>query len=267
MATYREDMAKALEVMARRQGLSTSYDDISESGRAKRSDHQNISRKKRVASDDPEGPPDTKMKFQSGISQHYMLIDFSSQYTTPTLDSTPPGRGIEARPCRLNLTSSISNSQSPLCYWIEEIQLEEQDKKALLQGAQLSDKHMNGCGLLISKQFPELPKPQNTLYAQELNKLQPAKDWSIFFHFYSAHWVLSHFREGQVYLYDSLQCKTLHPDLKQQLVTLYVERDVELVPVQVQVGTQDCGCFVIVFSVSLLFGDDPSKLVYRQGNT
>jgi hypothetical protein len=32
---YKEDMAKALEVMARRQGLSTSYDDISESGRAK----------------------------------------------------------------------------------------------------------------------------------------------------------------------------------------------------------------------------------------
>ena len=73
MATYREDMAKGLEVMARRQGLSTSYADIFESGRAKRSDQQSISRKKRVASDDPEGPPDTKMKFQSGISHGYKL--------------------------------------------------------------------------------------------------------------------------------------------------------------------------------------------------
>lgn len=57
MATYREDMAKALEVMARRCGLPTTYDDISESGRLKRSHQQSLSRKKRVARDDPEGPP------------------------------------------------------------------------------------------------------------------------------------------------------------------------------------------------------------------
>ena len=56
----------------------------------------------------------------------------------------------------------------------------------------------------------------------------------------------------------------LHPDLKEQLLALYGETDIELVPVQVQSGTRDCGCFVIAFSISLLFGDDPSKLVYKQ---
>ena len=47
MNTYREDMAKALEVLARRQGLFTSYEDISESGREKRSNKQNLARKKK----------------------------------------------------------------------------------------------------------------------------------------------------------------------------------------------------------------------------
>ena len=53
----------------------------------------------------------------------------------------------------------------------------------------------------------------------------------------------------------------LHPDLKEQLNALYGETDIELVPVQVQSGARDCGCFVIAFSIS---GDDPSKLVYKQ---
>lgn len=125
--------------------------------------------------------------------------------------------------------------------------------------------HMNGCGLLLSKQFPELHALQKTVYSQNISKLQPAKDFSLFFHFYSAHWVLSHFREGHVYLYDSLQCKTLHPNLKEQMVALYGDAtEVEVIPVQVQVGTQDCGCFAIAFSVSLMFGDNPSSLVYKQ---
>ena len=128
----------------------------------------------------------------------------------------------------------------------------------------LTDKHMDACGLLISKQFPELPKPQETLYAQNTSKLQPAKEMSIFFHFYSAHWVLSYLRGGNVYLYDSLQCKSLHPELKQQLRALYGETNVELMPVQVQSGEQDCGCFVIAFSISIMFGDNPSTLVYKQ---
>ena len=40
--------------------------------------------------------------------------------------------------------------------------------------------------------------------------------------------MLSHFKKGQVYLYDSLQSKMLHPDLKEQLLALYGETDIEL---------------------------------------
>jgi hypothetical protein len=111
----------------------------------------------------------------------------------------------------------------------------------LLEGRMLNDKYMNGYGLLLNKQFPQLPKPQSTLYAQNITKIQPAKQMLIFFHFYCTHWVLSHCREGNAYVYDSLQGKTLHPDLKKQLVALYGETDVELVPLQVQSAKQDCG--------------------------
>ena len=68
MITYKEDMAKTLEIMARRKGFSTTYDDQSESTRNKRSSQQSLARRKsyRTETDDPEGPPGTKRKFNPG---------------------------------------------------------------------------------------------------------------------------------------------------------------------------------------------------------
>ena len=122
---------------------------------------------------------------------------------------------------------------------------------------------MNACGLLLCKDFPECPTPQDTLYCQNISRLQPAAEKSIFF---NSHWVLSHFSEGEAYIYDSLQAKTLHPDLKKQLAALYGNfvNEVKSAPVQVQTGFQDCGCFAIAFAVSLFFGDNPSYLMYKQ---
>lgn len=70
MATYREDMSRCLEMMARRNGLPTSYDNLSLSARSERSAQQSSARRKRLRNsdnDDAEGPPDTKRTFNSGM--------------------------------------------------------------------------------------------------------------------------------------------------------------------------------------------------------
>ena len=99
---YKEDMAKALEVMARRQGLSTSYDDISESGRAKHSKQQNLSRKKRLCNetDDAGGPPDTKTKFQSGIELTWYISHSIPQHSTCILQIQ---HHVEEKQCQNNV--------------------------------------------------------------------------------------------------------------------------------------------------------------------
>lgn len=68
LATYKEDMVKAFEVIARKKGMSTSYENQSIDARAHRSEKQNKARNKRSLEtcDDPEGPPDTKRKFNEG---------------------------------------------------------------------------------------------------------------------------------------------------------------------------------------------------------
>ena len=68
----------------------------------------------------------------------------------------------------------------------------------LMNGEPLSDNHMDGSALVLAKQFPDMPSQQMTLRAQKLNKLQPAKENSIFFHNYSGHWALSYLRDGVV---------------------------------------------------------------------
>ena len=70
MTTYKEDMLKALLIIASMKGLSTDYTNMSEGARSKRSQQQNKARRKRLHSalqdDDPDGPPDTKRTFDSG---------------------------------------------------------------------------------------------------------------------------------------------------------------------------------------------------------
>lgn len=65
MTTYKEDMAKTLEIMARRKSLSTNYDSPSLANRSKRSAQQCKARRKRLRTteDDAKGPPDTKKSF------------------------------------------------------------------------------------------------------------------------------------------------------------------------------------------------------------
>ena len=60
------------------------------------------------------------------------------------------------------------------------------DLSALPKLSSISYKHMNGTALVLTKQFPDRSPPQTTLFAQCLNRLQPAKENSIYLHHFCA---------------------------------------------------------------------------------
>lgn len=76
MATYREDMARCLEIMASRKGYTTTYECQSNCSRKKRASQHNKARQKRLRRDcdDPECPPDTKRKFKSSMYCKIIII-------------------------------------------------------------------------------------------------------------------------------------------------------------------------------------------------
>lgn len=68
MATYKIDMAAALEHLAKSRGITTSYEDLSPASRAAHTMVANKARsRKRVASDDAEGLPDKHQDFTKGF--------------------------------------------------------------------------------------------------------------------------------------------------------------------------------------------------------
>ena len=91
-----------------------------------------------------------------------------------------------------------------------------------------------------------------------------------FHHINGCHWVLSSTMGGlPIKIYDSLPSESPSRDLIHQLTNLYFPGEVSAeevvqIPVQRQEGAQDCGIFAICFAVSLLHGQDVSRLRYDQ---
>lgn len=80
MATYREDMAKSLQIIAQRDGLPTEYYSMSESARSQRSAQQKQARKKRLRTeyvDDAEGPPDKRSNFNPAHGQYCTYVCYT----------------------------------------------------------------------------------------------------------------------------------------------------------------------------------------------
>ena len=88
--------------------------------------------------------------------------------------------------------------------------------------------------------------------------LNRAEDGSMFFHNCNNHWMLTHFTEGIVQLFDSLKPNYIAGALRTQMIALYgAGRLVRIPCVQMQKGYKDCGCFVLAFCISVVYGKKP----------
>ena len=86
LSTYKTDMVAALRHLASLRGLKTTYEDLSEAERLKRSTRANKTRRKRRGEDDGDGPPDKKKNFDKGrYLQACVIVQTSYLYTYRSL--------------------------------------------------------------------------------------------------------------------------------------------------------------------------------------
>ena len=52
---------------------------------------------------------------------------------------------------------------SPTVYWVPELKVGDSDRRQLLDGTLLTDKHMDMSAQLLAEQFPDMSGPQSTL--------------------------------------------------------------------------------------------------------
>ena len=99
--------------------------------------------------------------------------------------------------------------------------------------------------------------------------MKKASDGHIQIHYCQNHWVVSHFTQGEVFVYDSLNPTTISDELKEQLQLLYGKKSaalpVNLVQVHKQSNLIDCGLHAIANATALAFGEAPGENCYDEG--
>jgi len=147
------------------------------------------------------------------------------------------------------------------------------DKNIIVHGNWLTDVHIEHFHHLL-RNCSEYT-PVETWRIQCLNTIQPIsidKKHIQILHSSSnlsdGHWVCSYYDRKNIFIYDSLNNKTLHKHHEQFLKRLFPTYNFEKSPVQFptvqhQPNYSDCGVFAIAFAISLLFNIKPDKVKYE----
>ena len=144
------------------------------------------------------------------------------------------------------------------------------DKVAIEQGKEMTDKHMQMAQNLVKIQFPVVGGLQSTLLQQKNKKgTWTMNTVQIIYCNKRSHWITAttkFCKLGQVNIYDSMFSK-LDVETRttvKQMFGLKKADDINMVAMQCQKGSKDCGLFAIAVMTSLAFGEDPSTVSYDQ---
>jgi len=153
------------------------------------------------------------------------------------------------------------------------ITLMSEERNIIVDGEWLTDVHMEHFQNLL--QNCSEYTPVETWRVQFLDTIQPVptdKKHIQILHSSSSpsdgHWVCSYYDKKNIFIYDSLNNKTLHKHHEQFLKRLFPTYDFDKNPVkfptvQRQPNYSDCGVFAIAFATSLLFNIKPDKVKYE----
>ena len=145
--------------------------------------------------------------------------------------------------------------------------------EGIIMGEELCDADINLAQRLLGAQFPELGGLQSTLLQQKEAPILEKKEKMLqIIHCPSRHhWIVAttvgnNGDGGKVLVYDSIFKKVDRETRKiiYSIFQLLPVSNVKVVKAQKQMGTKDCGLFAIAYATALAFGQNPSKLRFRQ---
>ena len=141
-----------------------------------------------------------------------------------------------------------------------------EDRKIVGDGKELTDKHMYAAQHLLKKRFPHNHGFCDTLMLQTTRTPEETPYIQIM-HVNNNHWITiaANNPAGPVEVYDSLNAKRLSEDTLKSINRYHGSScTVQLMNMQQQKGSTDCGLFAIATATSLCFGDDPTMILYTQ---
>ena len=148
--------------------------------------------------------------------------------------------------------------------------LHENERLIIEQGCELNDKHIGFAQSLIKSQFPLIGGLVSTLLQHKSVKGSCAANTIQIIHCEKRkHWIVASTKwckPGDINIYDTLFSKLDAEGraIVKQMFGLKQMRCINMVKVQKQQGTKDCGLFAIAMMTSLAHDEDPSDITYDQ---
>jgi len=153
------------------------------------------------------------------------------------------------------------------------ISLNQSHKRAILNGEWLWGTHLTAVQILLKQQFPNVNGLINTHKVTQKGVTLSSGSVQIL-HINGNHWItvstlMSTKNDYDVTVYDSLNSCVNH-GTKMQLATLIKTSrkslQIKIACVNKQAGFNDCEVFAAAYCTALVYGEDPSTLVYNQAS-
>lgn len=278
-------MAAALEHLARNHGIPTTYVDLTHNARAKRVRTANAARSKKRARQEMEetdGPPDKHKDFKKGTHtltsnsrKHLVILHQCADETiTSACSCVSPAKKQQKKSTPASGSDNEFTQKSPSArkqggLTIAKVRLSAEEVSMIEKGNCLQDVHIALANTLLQQQFPDRAGFQSTLYVAK-GRCVPQKEGTIQIHFDEArkHWLTSSFSGRRVQIFDSRYTGFIPDGVKEQMKAIYghlsKQLSAQVVRVQQQQGTTDCGLYAIAYALHVANGDDPAKLKFEQ---
>ena len=195
--------------------------------------------------------------FQSKTSLKYE--DDCTDVST-TMKSVVPCPAVEIDRSSIWITSTHDGRHS----------LQENERLIIEQGGELTDKHIGFAQKLTKAQFTLIGGLKSTLLQQKSMKGACTTNTIQIIHCKKqGHWIVASTKwckPGDVNIYDMLFSK-LDAEGRttvKQMFGLKQMKCINMVNVQKQEGSRDCGLFAIAMMTSLAYDEDPSAITYDQ---
>ena len=149
-----------------------------------------------------------------------------------------------------------------------------EEKDTILNKHMLTDESINIAQNLLKQQFPQIHGFQDTVIGktQCFDVIGSKSKFVQILHAGSLHWVTvanmddEKNSRAECYLYDSLSSGKVSTDIAKQIAAFSFCESAELLvnvmPVQQQGNSVDCGVFAIAFATSLSFGENPCNITF-----
>ena len=159
--------------------------------------------------------------------------------------------------------------QKEVNYWIQSLELMEEDRVSIVDGHWLNDTHIMAASKLLKKKYPHQNGLQSTqLLAKKLEWKSSNVNFVQIIHI-SGKVCTSNMNSppGVCDVYDSMPASN-SPTLSRQVAAMMRCSEPALtlryINVQMQGGASDCALFAIAFAVTLSESDDPHKSSFNQ---